>query len=288
MLPANLIHITRQILFPSSAASQDMVPMEARCIPRSLYGFNIRNTIPGLQHDFCALWNEIILEARNIMYSPNLAGIVRKIRLLYIRLHPGTTDALNIFDPSSYPLCYPDHHPGETIHAPNPILATPLLPINPAHASRHPLDSSSPGDATNSQQLAIPPVSQQDIIPATSQHIAGARAAPLHNESIIITTRLSKIPGSLSSASLIPVTSSALTGDLHSPVDSSMSQFDRPPHVLTPSFSSPTTLHVYLHRQPFSQSLVLLQTLHCPGCMTISETRTFLHRKVGIMIHRRI
>jgi hypothetical protein len=84
-----------------------------RCISK----FDIENTLPGLQHDFCALWNEILLEARKTgkFYYP--LYILSPIRHFYIALHQGTDCAPSAFDastegnddilrfPSSYPLC---------------------------------------------------------------------------------------------------------------------------------------------------------------------------------------
>ena len=51
-----LIHISRQANRAGSWTSG---------ILSSLSKFDIRNTLPGLQHDFCTLWNEIAQEARN-------------------------------------------------------------------------------------------------------------------------------------------------------------------------------------------------------------------------------
>ena len=31
---------------------------------RPLFEFDIRNTLPGVQHDFCSLWNELVQETR--------------------------------------------------------------------------------------------------------------------------------------------------------------------------------------------------------------------------------
>ena len=209
LLLANLIYIIRQIIFPS-VVSQDMALAATDWFPVSLCNFDIQATSQSLQHDFCALWNEIVPEAWNRGTPPFF--ILRKIRPLYIELHPGTEDA-----PLPYPLCNnPDHRPGSTL---DPIPATPLPPINP--------------------------------VPATSHHIAPAIAAPLYNESI--TTHPSTVPGPPSSASLIPVTSSALTDDLHSPVDF-MNQSDRSPHGPASSSSSRIPDPSHIAPQPASFS----------------------------------
>ena len=95
--------------------------------------FDIQLTLPGLQHDFCTLWNEVRREAHNRESIP--FWILISTRQLYIALHQGTDAAPTDFDPfqlSSYPLCnIPDHHPhgatDETIssspaHPPFPVL----------------------------------------------------------------------------------------------------------------------------------------------------------------------
>jgi Family of unknown function (DUF6535) len=84
--------------------------------------FDIENTLPGLQHDFCDLWNEVIREARNRgSYHISVSFLIH-IRHLYIALHQGTDAAPTAFDastpiystvlydPDSYPLCnIPSH-----------------------------------------------------------------------------------------------------------------------------------------------------------------------------------
>ncbi|KAI0272844.1 hypothetical protein BGY98DRAFT_1001090, partial [Russula aff. rugulosa BPL654] len=111
---AILIHSTRQAL-------QTRRPQ--RDVLRSLSQFNIHDTLPALQHEFCALWNEIVLEASS-------EGVDQKIRHLFEALHQGTSAVHNtpftvfvdILDPtlgqpSSYPLY------------PSPRSPTPVIPL---------------------------------------------------------------------------------------------------------------------------------------------------------------
>ena len=72
---------------------------------------------PELQHDFCAVWNEVVREAQNHGTYSGFVYILREIRHHYISLHQGTdavptafSGDINRFDPifyepSSYPLC---------------------------------------------------------------------------------------------------------------------------------------------------------------------------------------
>jgi hypothetical protein len=95
---ANLIHITRQ-LSRSSRSQADRVLIDA--LP-SLSEFDIHNTLSGLQHDFCTLWNEIV-QAQNSGTLNSLENVLINIRPIYIALHPGDL-------PVSYPLCNDPNH----------------------------------------------------------------------------------------------------------------------------------------------------------------------------------
>ena len=96
-----------------------------------------------------------------------------------------------------------------------------------------------PGGVFDQLRSTIPLSQKDSSIPIPPYYIPNTSTAPLHNE--YINTPSSMVPGSLSSASLILFTSSALTGVLHSPVDSSMNQSDRPPHRQASSSSSLTS-----------------------------------------------
>jgi hypothetical protein len=127
VLLANWIHVTRQLCRLYDEVS--WMGYELSPIHRTISEFDIENTLPGLQHDFCALWNEIVLDMRKSGYDAFFPRILRPIRLFYIDLHQGTDAAPTAFDAStadhdpilssssSYPLCnIPGHHP----HIDNP------------------------------------------------------------------------------------------------------------------------------------------------------------------------
>jgi len=65
----------------------------------SLTKFDIRNTLPELQHEFCALWNEIVHEAWTGGTDSTAINILREIRHAYIGLHQGTDAAPTAFSP---------------------------------------------------------------------------------------------------------------------------------------------------------------------------------------------
>ena len=90
--------------------------------------FNARDSLPELQHKFCALWNQVVHEAQN-GESEMACDILKQIRNVYIALHEGTDCAPRRFSastgdrdgilwhPSSYPLCnIPGHHPDSPTH----------------------------------------------------------------------------------------------------------------------------------------------------------------------------
>jgi hypothetical protein len=161
----------------------------------SLSKFDINNTLPRLQHDFCSLWNEIVQEASNQESSTGStrAKILRDIRHLYIALHQDTdavpsafsasTDSLNsILEwPSSYPQCdIASHRPGSTTHAPVAISGAvpPTQPGGLLDSSSH---QSALGDGT-----ALRPASETNIItglpsppdPSTTSEIGETSQAP--------------------------------------------------------------------------------------------------------------
>jgi hypothetical protein len=86
--------------------------------------FNVQDTSPELQHEFCALWNQIVRKAQNDDdLSQNLPwSTLHPIRGIYIKLHQGTDSAPARFcttydsnglpqeDPSLYPVCNVPSH----------------------------------------------------------------------------------------------------------------------------------------------------------------------------------
>ena len=196
VLLANLIYIIRQIIFPSpSVVSQHMADMVAVCFPVSLCSFDIQATSHSLQHDFCALWNEMASEVWYRSTPPFF--ILRKIHPLYIKLHPGTDDA-----PLPYPLCNnPDHRPGSTL---DPIPATPLpvtisaltddlhSPVdfmNQSDRSPHGPASSSSSRIPDPSHIALQPASFSDqsvptsiSIPMMHDDIQGTNVPTLRGE----------------------------------------------------------------------------------------------------------
>ncbi|KAI0293679.1 hypothetical protein B0F90DRAFT_1919924, partial [Multifurca ochricompacta] len=78
---ANLLHITRDILrFRSEDGYHNRAANETLS---SVSKFDIQNALPGLQHDFCDLRNQIVREARN---SEAQTWMLTHIFMIYPRI----------------------------------------------------------------------------------------------------------------------------------------------------------------------------------------------------------
>jgi hypothetical protein len=148
VLFANLIHITRQFFRSYLVDGDGYILLVLPSILASTSRFDIQNTVPGLQNDFCALWNEIVFKAQITGNSLIPYYILRDIRHIYIVLHQGTDSAPTafspsthdnddiLFQPSSYPVCnIPGHAshtvigpPEESAHASNSAATLPTVP----------------------------------------------------------------------------------------------------------------------------------------------------------------
>ncbi|KAN0140634.1 hypothetical protein V8E53_001843 [Lactarius tabidus] len=116
---AILIYVTRQQFtyirdpsWPSDAISGVLTAASK---------FNVQDTSPELQHEFCALWNQIVRDAQNgsSKIPEDVLGLIRNP---YIALHQGTNSAPTRFSPSTgdddpilynemiYPLCRVTDH----------------------------------------------------------------------------------------------------------------------------------------------------------------------------------
>jgi hypothetical protein len=91
--------------------------------------FNAQDTSPELQHEFCALWNQIVRKAQDGNDQRMAYHILGRIRNVYLSLHQDTDSAPTRFStsthdshrmllyPSSYPVCrVPGHCSDSTPH----------------------------------------------------------------------------------------------------------------------------------------------------------------------------
>ena len=156
--------------------------------------FDIRNTLPGLQHDFCTLWNEIAQKASNQGSYSTPVDILRDIRHLYVALHQDTeaapttfsssTDDFDhvLFQPSSYPFCnVASHRPDFTTHAPVAKSGAVPPPTQPGD-----LPDPSPHQSTLGGGTALQVAEESDIItglpsppdPSSTSRIGETSRAP--------------------------------------------------------------------------------------------------------------
>ena len=137
-----LIHISRDLNRAGSWTWGILSPLSR---------FDICNTLPELQHEFCAMWNENALDARNRGPYSIPALMLREICHLYIALHQSCDPALTAFststdsfhailhDSSSYPLCnVASHRSGSIPYFPVPLLTPPADSLDaPPHHSTY-------------------------------------------------------------------------------------------------------------------------------------------------------
>ena len=118
---AVFIHVTRQhfVYFPGTGAASSWPRHKFWKVLVAASKFDVGNTSPELQHEFCGLWNRIVRKAHNNnVWDYQLAELILKpIRHVYLALHRGTDCAPTRFSPStrdharvllkptSYPLC---------------------------------------------------------------------------------------------------------------------------------------------------------------------------------------
>ncbi|KAF8258409.1 hypothetical protein EI94DRAFT_1138420 [Lactarius quietus] len=94
-----LIHITRQ---HSIHLQNPSWPSPAISIVLGVaLTLNAQNTSPKLQHEFCALWNQIVRKAQNDNDGTIAILILKPIRKIYITLHQGTDSAPKKFSAST-------------------------------------------------------------------------------------------------------------------------------------------------------------------------------------------
>jgi hypothetical protein len=103
---------------------------------------DVQGTLPELRHDFCTLWNELVMRSRaqSNFYGPN--EILTGVRHIYIALHQSTASTLpaafsaptaqearDSLEPPSYPQCtVTDHHSGSASHVHRDVVDTKDLP----------------------------------------------------------------------------------------------------------------------------------------------------------------
>ena len=88
VLLAILIHFIHHFVHNSLEDRWPMLFRSHNGWPR--LDFDVQNTLPGLQHAFCGLWNKVVRKRRD-RASWILSSILEKLRTIYETLHQGST-----------------------------------------------------------------------------------------------------------------------------------------------------------------------------------------------------
>ena len=246
-----LIHVSRQANRASSWTPG---------VLSSLSKFDIRNTLPAVQHDFCTLWNEISREARNQInqgssstLSSTPVKILRDIRHIYIALHQGTdavpaafsasTDSSDsiLVQLSSYPLCdIASHHPDSTTH---PIsISGAVPPTQPGDPPDAPPHQPTLGGLRLAEETNIITGLPSPPDPSTTSKIGETAQVP--TDTFPVHSGSPSLDKSLQGGVVTAQPDTTLVAELSRPLESSEQQ------GLPTPFASPTDISGILHAVP--------------------------------------
>ena len=173
-----LIHVSRQAIHSYKTGMLEVV--------QELTKFDIRHTLPGLQHDFCTFWNELVQAERGIKFGIP-AQIRRLIRDHYTTLHRGTDAALTALSASNPLGDIASHRPDSIPHVPVPPLTQPdhspeALPLPHHSPSRGSIVSQQVKDAGNIAGPPSPsdPTTPSELGDSSQDHVATSPALPVH------------------------------------------------------------------------------------------------------------
>ena len=134
-LLANLNSFIRRTIdfYEGDEKSVNYLPYHMIKTIKQVSKLDVQSTLPELQHEFCTLWNKLVLMSR--AEPPGFDGpneILTGIRHIYVASHLSNASTLPtafsvpsrdedgfsyLLEPPSYPLCtVTDHHPGSTSH----------------------------------------------------------------------------------------------------------------------------------------------------------------------------
>ena len=190
-----LIHLVRQqfSLFRKSSRQLQRYNCSFRVLLNTASRFNVKDTSPELQHEFCALWDQIVNEAQDGNDQEMASFILGPIRKVFFSLHQDinsapaqlfastTGDAHGIlWVPSSYPVCKVADHRSDT----TPDTHGDQVSTTTSHAILHDHDNTVPSLASpdlSSPTRALHPVDEsltcalpldnQIFIPSSTQPI---------------------------------------------------------------------------------------------------------------------
>jgi len=206
VLLANLTHFTRQFVHNFLKANWEQFPV--LYILRQLRSnYNVQDALPSLRHDFCSLWNGVVLQRRG-RHHHLLFNILWELRSIYVALHQGSTPS-DDFQLCSIPCHRIDSAPnlnevdgGRTAETPRaPITTSPVLHRHDAVPSVIPLVTQydAPPSPASNLDHTIPHLEDEqshnrmldNITPVASP----LHLAPLENDPISNDTAANSIQG---------------------------------------------------------------------------------------------
>ncbi|KAH8991014.1 hypothetical protein EDB92DRAFT_1862712 [Lactarius akahatsu] len=182
--------------------------------------FNVEDTLHDLQHEFCSLWNQIVLKGQNDNSWQMSWLILRPIGKVYIDLHRETNSApIGEIpeDPFSYPLCnIPGHRPDSIPHAHNGSTSTSfsriasLVPVSIASPDVSSLSVPAPPRA-DASITDVPPVQPQTAHQTTTENlfIPVTSPDPATSDAFVTSGIMIPRPTSTTSTSASPLSSTS-------------------------------------------------------------------------------
>ena len=158
VLLAIFIHEARQVIHAEPPKWEMLM---------SISKFDIKDTLPALQNDFCALWNEIVRQVwAQDSHDDRTRYFLKEIRPLYAALHPSDEVDPTVPDPSYYPLCeIATHHP-------EPTHSDPGQPDAPHRVSPHASHSkSTPACPGNTAAIQVEEVNIAPVLPSPTGYL---------------------------------------------------------------------------------------------------------------------
>jgi hypothetical protein len=247
--------------------------------------FDVLDTSLELQHEFCALWNQLVHADVVIPWS-----ILTPIRNIYLTLHLHTDSAPAAFDAStgdeegilylrsSYPLCnIPGHHPDSTTHIPDDSASTPIprsvLHDDVALATTYPPDPPSPSVPAPlliDEHTTDVPLPDNYISVTASVHPAHPAAESLSNSGTLpvppaavdVTLDIDTFARSIPTATPETLTSTSSvppTGELSLQDNAGLLAHSKAPEIPSPASREPVLDHILPTRTPPTL------TLSCPN-----------------------
>jgi hypothetical protein len=278
LLLAILIHFIRHFVHNSFEDRWHMLSESHSGWPQ--LDFDVQNTLPRLQHDFCDLWNEVVLKRRD-RANDTLSNILEKLHIIYDTLHQGST--LN----EEYHLCsIPAHRirststlikvdgdkQAETAGA--PIIAPPLYHHDPLPSVIPPVTKcDTPPSLTSNLDHAIPHLVVEQSRNVITPAALSLRLAPLDNDQIsaadsiqrtTVPSAISYLANAGSRSASGHGTASRLTGNMTTATPSLVPDALSSPIPLLTVSSDPAAPHI-------SADLTVSQSGHSPGGGSISH-----------------